>query len=486
MLFLLLIIAGTVWLPQAIQAEEITSTASVILEMANGQFYNPVSGKMTSTREELLLLISPTTTIPVLSVTSTVPVVVTSTSLIVPTSTPQMFSLREALVRAQDLFPATSSVSVVGYKKPTLTLSAAVWNRRTNEMEMRKVLWPGGKNAVDVEGNVKNLSAFFKLSNEQMILRVHYPIVSRTKTKKGTQYTTAIVTYTPYSSGLLTDEMIRFGKQTLDQFVQDAYADLRTRNIPSRAFLDRSLVDTVDPNLVKAILVIEHIDRVSLQRDPGHMLDIFFAMIGANQEQTYAYAKSSAKARGLAQFIPSTYKNFVKRQELGLIPNFERGTSDPRNVIKAQIAYLDQALADFPDTIRAVYPPQSMVVSEYLAAAYNGGSIRVIRAVKTWGETWSESRSEELKTSQARAKKIKTAIPALKKKITKEKSLITRKTLKKQLGDLQVEQKTVTEKIAVLQRAMLYKETVNYIAKLRQVMPLFKPEFATAVQKPNG
>jgi hypothetical protein len=272
------------------------------------------------------------------------------------------------------------------------------------------------------------------------VVGVRYPIFRNvTVSAKKPRYQLEDVVYVPYSAKLHTPEMVAWGKETLDANVLKAYADYRALGLRSRAFPDRLLVDVVTPEQLEAIAIIEHLSEGSLLGANGRLaMESVYVVLGANQDDAYAYSRSSAGAKGLFQFIPSTYKLMAARKELKLDPDFETGMATPVNAIKAAVAYLDAELAGMPLAVKDLFAVDRDRVIEYLAAAYNGGGTRIRRAVAMWGDAWSEPHAGEI----AAASKRHGARSA-----------------------------TVTK----MKNATLRDETISYVKKLRQTLAMLRP-----------
>lgn len=184
---------------------------------------------------------------------------------------------------------------------------------------------------------------------------------------------------------------------------------------------------TISPGLIKAIAVIEHTDRSWLMRDAKAAAGKVYATLALNPDQPYGYSRSSAGALGLFQFIPSTYKNFAKRPGLALNQNFEAGMRDPANAARAAVAYMDAVLGSLPT--EAAADPQSPRAFEFFAAAYNGGTAKIKRASLVWDDQIS--------------------------------------------GVLKPKE--------ILSRARLHSETIDYVKKLRAVLPMIMGEKSASI-----
>ncbi len=204
-----------------------------------------------------------------------------------------------------------------------------------------------------------------------------------------TKYTSII--YTPYSPALENSELINRGKYYLDAQVDQAYQELDRSHVLS--IIDQKPITTVAAkDFVKSILVIEHIDpdQFNIADDGGKELtERTLTIIGANQDHSYRYTGSPAGANGLAQFIEPTYNTLVKQYPTAhLIKNYNLGMADHVNAIKAMVLFFDAHKKSIQNGISDNTARQLGITEEMLAAAYNGGSRRVVRSVNTYGLSW--------------------------------------------------------------------------------------------------
>jgi hypothetical protein len=238
-----------------------------------------------------------------------------------------------------------------------------------------------------VSSNGVNSTFTIKGESQEVVVAIRYPLFKEQGTGKKRTYLKEEVVYTPYSALLHTPEMIAYGVDWLDRTVQAVYDKLRADQIPSKAFSGRLLADVVDPRFAKSILFIEHVDDRADGRAARIQWENFATILAGNEGRSYAYARSSAGALGIAQFMPKTYAGLVRRSELGLIPSFEEGMRDPENLIRAEVAYLDELMAYLPDdVVEKEYLDHPERLQEYVAAAYNGGAGRVKKALVVWEE----------------------------------------------------------------------------------------------------
>jgi len=434
----------------------------LILQMGDGSFYNPPSGLIAPTRDELLNKLRMSNTTTSVAATSTVPVVTPSSTT--PIITDQ-FPLKQAIERAQSLLEDHLASSTAGTIKSTakLTVTLAVWHPDTNEIELNELPFSKRSKVLEQE---KALSALLPKNDSRLVVAITYPLVKTVRlSKKYSRTTVEYVVYTPYAKALHTPEMVAWGAHVLDTYIETAYAELRQSGVRSRAFPDRLMVDAVDPDLVKAIIMIEHLDPRSLAEKNAIALEPFFVTLAANEEKAYAYARSRVGATGLAQFMPATYQRLARRDDVELVKDFSTGARDAQSAIKAEIVYLDTALADLPSNVRS---------NEYLAASYNAGSARVRRAVAVWNEAWAESRAQHLQNLKGQAQTNRRTIAELKQKIKKQKSTATIKQLRQQLVTVQTDSRQILAQQNQTRHTSLPLETVYYVKKYRQVAPLIK------------
>src|SRR5206468_10222588 len=120
--------------------------------------------------------------------------------------------------------------------------------------------------------------------------------------------------YTPYSAEIKTEEIVQAGLDVQRDLIDRAYARLRERAVFSNAFPSRTTVDTIPKDLLRVLLINEHIDPSEFKSAglTKPLSERVLTVIGANREKAYAYSISPAGARGLVQMIPSTYMRLAE------------------------------------------------------------------------------------------------------------------------------------------------------------------------------
>jgi hypothetical protein len=302
------------------------------------------------------------------------------------------------------------------------------------------------------------------------VVAMKYPVTLRKLGKNGEVRYPADVVYSAYSKDLETPDVVANGQAYVDNLINTAYEKLNSLQIKSRAFPDKLITAALNKQMVESLLLIEHIGGAAIEADLDAALRRLYTTFGVNTINTFDYSRSSAGARGLAQFMPATYKAVrAKRPELSLKSYFEEAMMDHENAVLAQIALMDLHLAALPPDIRLRAIEDHVKTGEYLAAGYNGGVARVNWAIKMWGDDWYLSRWDEIKKEDSRHSGIHARMNSLKKKINAAKTDVEAKTLKSELATVQKEHDTHDSKLIAMKKAALRLETVNYLKKLRPV-----------------
>ncbi len=277
--------------------------------------------------------------------------------------------------------------------------------------------------------------------------------------------------YVPYSSGLNDPLVLQYGADYLNNIISNVAASLQ--NLPSSAVPGQTVTQAIPPAMIKALVYAEHTDTAQVLRGDVqttiNQLNILFA---TNQGDAYKYSVSSAGARGISQFIPSTYASLVQRHsDVGLIPDFVAGMSDHTNSIKAMYLLLD----DYAGTVRvkAAQGFASGRIFDYAAASYNGGTTRVARAINAYGPDWNIDHAQEINSLQSQVNNLTSQVKSLKAKIKKTTDKKAKSSLQAQLNSAQSQLSSTSSQLSTLQAATLRNETVNYLSKIYKVISVF-------------
>lgn len=249
------------------------------------------------------------------------------------------------------------------------------------------------------------------------IIAVKYPI-SNDGNRFGPGEPVIEAVYTPYSAEIKTEEVIKRGLDVQNGFIEKAYTRLRERGVLSRAFPGRRVVDVIPKDILRVLLLNEHIDPGEFKSAgvTKPLVERVLTVIGTNHDKAYAYSISPAGARGLVQMIPSTYSLLLDRYSAaGLRSNFASAVGDPINAVMAQVLLCDSDWA----SIRARTDLPAERVGPYLAAAYNGGVGRVLTALSHDEMDWMEEPDQSRRPTMTVSKKIPVRVRSRKGRVTK-------------------------------------------------------------------
>ncbi|HKU55375.1 MAG TPA: hypothetical protein VJP60_08410 [Rhizomicrobium sp.] len=187
--------------------------------------------------------------------------------------------------------------------------------------------------------------------------------------------------YTSYAPELDTKTMRAAGMDYLRRLQDQAYDRIQDHDLRSRVAPKITVADRIPAGMVVRLMIAEHID-------PLHMKFVgieqcvheVLITIAANRGHAYAYAKSSAGARGLPQFIEGSYQMVRANYPKALLePDFERGMSDLRNAVLASVLLLDLELTHLPRHYLERVTDSSREFAAFLAAGYNRNPARVVQ-----------------------------------------------------------------------------------------------------------
>lgn len=380
-----------------------------------------------------------------------------------------------------------AKVKPLATKTGATAAALAVWDKKADTVTVyggtrgaKYFTADGGKMTVPIVSVAGAQTAYRDSDPNLVVVGTVQAAMVKATVKKKTVYKPSFSYYVPFNSELYSTETLAAGSDYLSFLIKDAFAELDSRGIKSRSFPDQALTSVIDPYLIKSIAVIEHADgQIYEDNKSEDALGRFLVKLALNKEDALGTATSSAGARGMVQFIPSTYKLMVtKRTDLGLIPDFAKGMADHRNAIKAEAAYLDMILADLPESVRAKYAVDKGSAASYIAAGYNGGSARVKKAIAAWGDSWSAAHMSEATALASKAANLNYRVKQI------DKKLKTAKLTAKQIAELKAERKkavadaaSYSSRSTKIKSGSLYTETVNYVVKLRRVYDMLAAGF---------
>jgi len=198
--------------------------------------------------------------------------------------------------------------------------------------------------------------------------------------------------YVPYGDHIDTPAFRTAGREYLEDLIEGAGDELDELDVASKADPDARVTETVPWRVLMTLLVIEHIDPDDFtERGAEATMHRVLALVGANKGDAYDYAVSDKKAGGLAQFIPSTYKEIrEKYPDAKLIADFLKGMRDHRNAVMIQYCFIDHALTKVgADDLKRLRKDDEEL-GAYLAAAYNHGQNGAAKALAAHGDAWDD------------------------------------------------------------------------------------------------
>jgi hypothetical protein len=185
------------------------------------------------------------------------------------------------------------------------------------------------------------------------------------------------ISYTPATNFASSPELVGEGVGFLRSQVKHALVALRNAQVYSRAFPGKLIADVIPEEIPMALALIEQWDPVRFRDIPSESFARLTLEYALNRESAFAWSVSVANAIGPLQFTDmkgnGTYSMIVRGYpEVHLVRDFELGTRDMGNVIKAAICLLDYELS------RSQRAKKIFEVDPYLGgiqpvAAYNGG-----------------------------------------------------------------------------------------------------------------
>jgi hypothetical protein len=187
--------------------------------------------------------------------------------------------------------------------------------------------------------------------------------------------------YTSYAPEMDTETMRAAGMEYLRHLQRLAYMRIKDHDVRSLVDHDATVADRIPTSMVVRLMIAEHIDPLHMKYvGIEQCIHEVLLTIAANKSRAYAYAKSSAGARGLPQFMEDSYQMVRTNYPKALLePDFERGMSDLRNAVLASVLHLDLELTHLPRHYLERITDSSQELAAFLAAGYNRNPARVVK-----------------------------------------------------------------------------------------------------------
>jgi hypothetical protein len=279
--------------------------------------------------------------------------------------------------------------------------------------------------------------------------------------------------YTPYSPELNTPEIAAYGAKYLDGVISEVATHLA--NYPSVSVPGKTITEAINPALVKALVYAEHTDGGEVLNTPdvNAVIDRVRVLFAVNENDTYRYSGSSAGALGISQFIKGTYDGLVKRHTAAnLIPDFRSGMGDHINSIKSTYLLLDDYIHSVRERATDTFIPGQAF--DFGVAAYNGGTVRVARALNAFGINWNSDQAFQLRDAkQADINGLAARVEAQRKATIAQKDKTKRAQMQQELDAMRVQLTALKDEFTKLDNATLRDETRGYLQKIYKVIAHF-------------
>ena len=192
------------------------------------------------------------------------------------------------------------------------------------------------------------------------------------------------IVYLPFTEDTFDPGFVSGGKEFLIATAAKALEELRLAKVPSAAFPGKLLADSIPPEVITTLAVIEQTDDRDYVEKQALAFDEVLSQYGLKEDEAYRYSVSIAKALGPMQFTNrrgnGTYSAVVRRcPGAKLDPVFERGATNLLNAMKAAVCLLDLEISAMRADIREAYRKNPVVLGIFPVAAYNGGPRNVAK-----------------------------------------------------------------------------------------------------------
>ena len=186
--------------------------------------------------------------------------------------------------------------------------------------------------------------------------------------------------YTAYAPELDTKKMRAAGMDYLRHLQRMAYNKIEDHDVRSRVAPAETVADKIPTSMVLRLMITEHVDPLHMKYvGIEQCIHEVLITVAANQSHAYAYARSSAGALGLPQFMEESYQMVRDNYPKALLePNFELGMGDLRNAVLASVLLLDLELTQLPRDYLKKVTDSSQQFAAFLAAGYNRNPVHVV------------------------------------------------------------------------------------------------------------
>src|SRR3569623_2971784 len=190
--------------------------------------------------------------------------------------------------------------------------------------------------------------------------------------------------YTAYAPELDTAKMRTAGLDYLRHLQRQAYNHIKDHDVRAHVEPDTTVADRIPRDMVLRLMITEHVDPLHMKFvGIEQCIHEVLVIVAANQAHAYAYARSSAGALGLPQFMEDSYHMVRDNYPKALLePNFDLGMSNLRNAVLASVLLLDLELTHLPQKTLKVVSNSNIQLAAFLAAGYNRNPARVAKTFR--------------------------------------------------------------------------------------------------------
>jgi hypothetical protein len=187
--------------------------------------------------------------------------------------------------------------------------------------------------------------------------------------------------YTAYAPELDTKKMRDAGMEYLHHLQRLAYDRIKNDDVRSRVAPNSTVAEEIPTDMVLRLMITEHVD-------PLHMKFVgieqcvheVLVTIAANNGHAYAYARSSAGALGMPQFVEDSYQMVRTAYPKALLePDFTLGMTNLGNAVTASVLLLDLELTELPKDYLKSFRDSRAKFADFLAAGYNRNPVHVVQ-----------------------------------------------------------------------------------------------------------
>jgi hypothetical protein len=269
--------------------------------------------------------------------------------------------------------------------KATNSLTSFVWTlvvgKRTGPLTIVRMDQKGNNDrGLNISWKIDNfLNTRFSVADGYIVFAQRRPV--RVSREKG-GWEPAV--YTAYAPELDTAKMRAHGMEYLRHQERRSYNHLQSHDVRSRVAPKETVATTIPRSMVLRLMITEHIDPARMKYvGIEQCIQEVLITVAANRDKAYSYARSSAGALGIVQFIESSY-HMVRDNYPGapLEPHFDTAMRDWRNAVMASVLHMDLQLAHLPADYLKRFKDSSYHLTAFLAAGYNRNVVKVVRTYR--------------------------------------------------------------------------------------------------------